>query len=494
MSVENSIESKVDEILQGVQIEKIRAQKKIRDALTGTFVLREHEINLLDLPIVQRLRRIHQNSLASLTYPCATHNRFQHTLGVMNIITKMCEALKARKEYKDLINENDVRELRIAALLHDVGHGPFSHASEEVLINLPEIKKELLTNTKFSQVQSKPHELLSYYIVMSDKIREIIKSINEKYVLNLDIKRIANMIIGDMNEPKREGYISDLLNGPFDADKLDYMPRDAYFSGLKMDVDFDRLAYTCLVDLRGKSHPRRLCVDISGAHNLEQILFNKVLLFSSMYHHHKVRAGVCMIKAIFEIISDERLNVNGYSFDKSSDFISVDDNDLLSYFRKEPLLKDLIDNIRNRQLLKRALVLSRNTVKDRKLFENLIKLSEKPEELKDLRTLIVDSLKRKGYNCSIHDLWIDFPKPPSLREPSQCKVRLTDKKFVDLSEVFPADWWLIAYGETKYKGHVFCPPNKKMREATCKAAQEVFKEVMGIEFLPEAKFAAKIYS
>ena len=108
-----------------------------------------------------------------------------------------------------------------------------------------------------------------------------------------------------------EGYLSDLVNGPFDADKLDYMPRDAYFAGLKMDVDLDRIAYTCLVDERAGGHPRRLCSDISGAHNLEQILFNKILLYSSMYHHHKVRTAVCMLKSMFEIIKDRNLSPGG---------------------------------------------------------------------------------------------------------------------------------------------------------------------------------------
>lgn len=491
MTLADSIEKLVETALDSVKIERVKAPKKIRDALTGTFVLREYEINILDLPIVQRLRRISQTALASLTYPCATHNRFQHTLGVTNIVTKMFTAFQSREEYSELVHENDLKELRLAAILHDVGHCPFSHACEELLEPMKEMKDEL-KKPEFGRVQSKPHEILSYYMVKSKAFREKIKEMNEVYALNIDVERIANMIIGNMKEHEREGYISDFLNGPFDADKLDYMPRDAYFSGLKMDVDLERIAHTCLVDLRGGDNPRRLCSDISGAHNLEQILFNKVLLYSSMYNHHKVRSAVCMIQSIFEIITDNSLTINGQSFKEATDFLSIDDYDIFSSFRKEPLLKETIDNIRDRRLLKRAVVLSRHTVQNRNQFERVNKLMEDPARLRILRELIADKATKMGVRCSLHDLWVDLPKPPSLNEPSLCKVRITDEDYVDLAEVFPADWWLIAYNETKWKGYVFCPPVEHIRSIVYEAAEKVLRDEEGVELLPMAKKEAKI--
>jgi len=491
LSLAKSVKDFADAELGSVEIESLSAPKKIRDALTGTFVLNEHEINILDLPVVQRLRRISQTALASLTYPCTTHNRFQHTLGVTNIVTRVTSAFRYRRGYETLLDDDDIRELRIAALLHDIGHGPFSHASEEIVEYMPEMKKEA-QKSKFSRVHSKPHEILSYYIVTSERFQEIVDKINQLYKLNIDIKRVADMIVGNMKEHKREGYISDFLNGPFDADKLDYMPRDAYFSGLKMDVDIERIAHTCLVDLRGGANPRRLCADISGAHNLEQILFNKVLLHSSMYHHHKVRAAVCMIKAIFEIIRDKNLHPNGRSFEKAIDYLSIDDYDVLSSFRNEPKLKDTIDNIRNRRLLKRAVVLSRKTVKNKKNFQALNKLMENPDRIAMLRKLILDEMKKKGFNCPLYDLWIDLPKPPSLNEASLCKVRITEKDYVDLAEVFPADWWLTAFNETKWRGYVFCPPIEAIRNAAYDASKKVFKTIEGIDLLPMAKTLAKI--
>ncbi len=492
LTIGKSIGKLTDKALDSVRIEKVHAPKKIRDALTGTFILGQHEINILDLPFVQRLRRIGQTALASLTYPCTTHNRFQHTLGVTNIISRMVAAFRNKESHVKLLGDNDARELRLAALLHDVGHGPFSHATEEITEHLPEIRKEC-RKARFDRVHSKPHEIVSYYIVMSKGFHTVVERINNLYGLNIDVERTANMIIGNMKKHMREGYISDFLNGPFDADKLDYMPRDAYFSGLKMDVDLERIAHTCLVDLRGDSNPRRLACDISGAHNLEQILFNKVLLHSSMYHHHKVRAAVCMIKSVFEIIKDFQRTPLELSFDKIEDFLSVDDYDILSSFRTEPLLKELVDNIRNRRLLKRACVISRKTVETRNQFQRINRLMEDPAKIRILRQLIVDEMKKMGCQCSLYDLWLDLPKPPSLNEPSLCKVRVAEKEYIDLAEVFPADWWLTAYNETKWKGHIFCPPIRKVRDQAYEASERVLKSVEGIQLLPMAREQAKIY-
>jgi len=480
--LKDSIEAFAKSTLSSVKIEKVRAPKIIRDALTQTAVFPEYEINIIDLPIVQRLRRIHQTALAMLTYPCAIHNRFEHSIGVANIVDKFVKSLRSRPEYEKLFDDNKLRELRLAALLHDVGHGPFSHPCEEILLQIPEIKSELETNPKFSKCQDKPHEMLSYLLICSDTFKDIIRKVSNIYGLNIDINRVANMIVGDMDDPDREAYLSDIINGSFDADKLDYMPRDAYFSGLKMEVDIDRIAYTSFVDLRGPPHRRSLGIDISGAHNLEQILFNKVLLFSSIYHHHKVRAALCMLKSIFEIISDRKLQIDNRSFDRSIDFLSIDDYDIISLFAKEKYLKEVTRNIRNRQLLKRALIISRKSVKNPLDYQKLIKLGEDPVMIKNLRELIVDEMATRGSGCSVYNLWIDLPEPPKLREPSHTLVKLAPEKYVMLDKVFPADWWLNAYGETKWKGHVFCPPDRNTREVACKAAKKVFSDFLGIEF------------
>jgi len=488
-TLRESVGSVVDKLLSGVTVERVRASKLIRDALTATTIYEKHEISLLDLPIIQRLRRVHQTALAFLTYPCATHNRFQHTLGVMNIVDKLAKAFQQR--YPKLMGLETLQELRIAAMLHDVGQGPFSHASEEIMEHMGDVKSAL-ADPKFSKIQGKPHEMLSYLIITSDGFKRIIRDINRLHNVNIDVDRVADMIVGDMSNPNEQGYISDFINGPFDADKLDYMPRDAYFSGLKMDIDLDRIAYTCHVDERGFAYPRRLCADISGAHNLEQILFNKVLLYASIYHHHKTRAAVCMLRSIFEIVQDRKLVIDGLTFQDAADFLLVDDYDVLSSFRRHPELADAIENLKNRRMLKRALVISRKTVTDPMKLERLIGKMEDPDQLKKLRILITNEINKNGGKCGVYDIWVDFPDPPSLREPSQCYVRMAKDEYVLLKDVFPADWWLTAYGETKWKGHVFCPPQTQLRTLANEAAIKVLKNQFGVEVLPSATKLAKI--
>lgn len=94
-----------------------------------------------------------------------------------------------------------------------------------------------------------------------------------------------------------------MINGPFDADKLDYLQRDAHFTGLGLGVNLERIYYAAgLVEDGGPT--MGLCSDISGAPALEQVLFDKMLLYAQVYHHHKVRAAGCMYRALFEIITD----------------------------------------------------------------------------------------------------------------------------------------------------------------------------------------------
>jgi HD superfamily phosphohydrolase len=491
MTLKKLINDFMNEQFQDFKIEKSRDRKLIRDALTGSMILEKHEVSIIDLPIVQRLRRIHQTGLASFTYPCTTHNRFQHTLGVANIVSKLSTSMREKKgEYKSLLNDDIIEELRIAALLHDVGMGPFSHLSEEILEHFPDIKYERHNNLKFSK--AKVHEMLAYFMITSDAFKDVIQQINRIYNKGFDVAKIANMIVGDMDDPQKDAYLADLINGPFDADKLDYMPRDAYFSGLKIEVDVERIAHTSFIDITPDGY-RRICSDIAAAHNLEQILFNKVILYSTIYHHHKVRALACMIKGIFEILQDKNLQPDGFTFSLASDFLRIDDYYVLSRLKAigDSDISFRLKNLENRRLLKRALVISRVFLEDPMLFDMLLKLREKPDKLRELRELIVDEVSKRGCECDVYDVWIDLPDPPFLREPSQCFIQLPDKSYTTLDKIFPAEWWLKAYEITKWRGYVFCPPRLELRDLVDEASRKVFEDALGIRLTKDATIQAK---
>ena len=228
-----------------------------RDGLGSLLKFNPFEVSVIDSPLIQRLRYIHQTALTYLVYPSANHNRFEHSLGVANSVGKIALSLRGRDDTKDTLDDNNVRELRLAALLHDVGHGPFSHASETILKQLPQVQDEL-KNEIFSS--SKPHEMISYYITKSKSLKNFLKQVIDEYKFpRVDIEKIPNMIIGTMEKPDSEGYLGDIINGPFDADKLDYILRDAHSTGIQMSYDFERFLNSISVDLRPgqpRSHPR----------------------------------------------------------------------------------------------------------------------------------------------------------------------------------------------------------------------------------------------
>lgn len=493
-SLKKQIEEYVDDLLSSHPEPKIYENGKlIRDAVGGCWYFNKEDVTLLDIPFVQRLRKIHQNALAYQTYPCARHTRFEHTLGVTIIAQKMAKELGSRLEYKDLTGAESTRRLRFAAILHDCGHGTFSHVSEEIYKLYPEIQNEY-KKPKFSKSQDKPHEIISYFIVTSKKFQDLLNTIASEYKLpRMEQQKIAELIVGNPNE-KLDQYLCDVINGTFDADKLDYMQRDAYFTGLQMGVDVERILYSMRIkpDSSGR---RRLWIHLSGVQNVEQILFNKMLLTSSMYHHHKVRTLHCMLTAIFEIIKDDfrpytsgsSLEIKGKNFKKVVDFLYVTDDDILTTIGKQGYLKKYVEWINNRDLFKKALIISKSTIKTTgEPYDDLIATAEYPDELRKLREKIAAKVGRPVY-----EVLIDFPKPPSFREASETPICLpgkqppNEKQPPTLSKSFTTDAWLTTYAEIKWQGYVFSPSD--ICKDVGRISEKVFNEEFGVEFNDLAK-------
>ncbi len=338
--------------------------KIIHDGLWGTFELQSHEVALLDTPLLQRLRYLHQTGAVYLTYPSAHHTRFEHTLGALCQIGRLCQALRG-PYYKPnkRISEPVEHDARLAALLHDTGHGPFSHTSEQYFSALDEIV-EFQKDPSFQN--SGAGEILSYLIVRSEPFQQFARALINTHELEIDCDRIAKMISGTMPDDKM--YMSELIHGPFDADELDYMPRDGMFSGLRMHVDIDRLYHSIKIKsakFNGQDQTR-IAGDTRGLSPLMQIMFNKMLLYTGMYHHHKVRAVDCMLWAVFQLAIDRKVKVGGVRLECPVDFLELTDDRLLTpELAEDADIQEIIRNIRNRRLWKKALVIARNTVPER---------------------------------------------------------------------------------------------------------------------------------
>jgi len=283
-----------------------------------------------------------------------------------------------------------------------------------------------------------------------------------------------------------------MINGPFDADKLDYILRDSHFTGIKLVLDLDRLFYTvCTVkDEQGRT---RLSVDSTGVSTLEQIVFSKMMLYTTVYHHHKVRSAECVFRSIIEKIRKDQISLsNGHKLTSASDFLYYVDNDFYGFSSFSKEIEEKIKMLRFRSLYKRALVISKNTIEKSTInnWNQITKLYEMPDKLYKLREAIYEKVK-DSCDCSIEDIWVDIPKPPSFKEGSECLIKLAGTtKTIRLRDVFPIDEWTTAFTENKYQGFVFS--TNRIRENVHKAAKEVFKDIFDVEFNENAYILCKM--
>lgn len=232
---------------------------EVRDPIHG-FIHREpYECDIVDTAVFQRLRRLKQLAFAYLVYPGATHTRFDHSLGAFHIAGMLAKRLGA--------GETDCRLVRLATLLHDVGHGPFSHVTEPIL--QAHSPKEKLGDVQGSKI----HELISHHIIMSTD--ELAAIISDK-----ERKKIVGILKGEAGY----SYLQDIVSGPIDADKQDYLLRDSYFSGVKYGVyDIDRLSDSLIV--HDDAEDRVLAISIDGLHALEQFVLAKYYMTTQVYRH-----------------------------------------------------------------------------------------------------------------------------------------------------------------------------------------------------------------
>lgn len=485
------------------QEQKVRAPKIIHTSPWGTHRYKRWEIDLIDTPLLQRLRQIHQTAGSLFTFPSCTHSRFEHTLGVVHQSSRLFDAVIRRAKEDDpdspLANENPDK-VRAAAILHDCGHGPFSHSTEEVYSYCEDMLA--LTDSDGPFPSKNPHEILGSLIVMSEPFREFWNRLDKKYGMNVPPEWIARTIIGSPAE-RGNKYLSQIVNGPFDADKLDYIFRDGSFMGIPQVVDLDRLWYGATISKRKlpRHYPgdweRILALDRGAASPLEQIVFFKFMLFQTLYHHHKVRAVDCMIKGVIEYITKKGIKFSlgdgkNLTLKNATDFLWLTDETFyaLAYASSSYEIHRMIHNIRYRRLFKRALVICRDTLEEdsQPMLLDICRLARKGDVTVhwECRNIANEIWKRAGKPCSKHEVWLDIPYPPSGKESSDCYVRCPQpgnsqgNRLEPVSRFFPADRWAEMYSLFKWRAHVFCP-------AHC--VQEVSKHAKGVM---EGQFRIKL--
>jgi len=294
-------------------------------------------LKLLDHPYVQRLRRIRQLGLANMVFPGAEHSRFSHALGALGLMQRVLFHLRERDT---TITNKEFESTLIAILLHDIGHGPFSHTLEKAII------------------RNCHHEKLTLLLM---------EELNHQFNGQLDmaIKIFTNQY------PKK--FLHQLISSQLDIDRMDYLRRDSIFTGvLEGSIGIDRIIRTMRV------HQGNIVIDKKGIYAIENYIVARRLMYMQVYLHKTVLGGDKLLLAILKQVRqllDENINVPFYSpaleffFRERPDvlkktgkkmlssFVSLDDNDLLmnlKYWQQSdhPILGDLCRRFLNRDFFR----------------------------------------------------------------------------------------------------------------------------------------------
>jgi len=277
----------------------------------------DHELSIIDNPIFQRLRRIRQLSGAHLTYPAAQHTRFEHSLGVMHIASQAGNALKE----KEILKSDDIEILRLSGLLHDIGHGPFSHLFEEII-----------------QERKISHEDFGKEIVLKSEIGDILSKNGH------DKKLVTQIAFGC----SKFQYLNEIVSGALSADMMDYLLRDGYFTGAEhAKIDHKRITQSLDV------HKKKLALERSALYSFESMMHSRYQMFKAVYFHKTVRAAEVMLLEALRLSDDEF----GFTTFNLNEFVKLTDEYVLSTLisSKSTKLKrarQFAQDYQNRKLLK----------------------------------------------------------------------------------------------------------------------------------------------
>ncbi len=348
---------------------------EIRDPIHGYIKITQQERELIDSVYVLRLRRIHQLAGAYMVYPGGVHTRFEHVVGVMHVAGLIGQSLAAKAGLRD----DDVQELRISGLLHDVGHGPFSHLFEEVLT-----EKTDLT-----------HEDLSQRIITKTVIADILKRNGH------EPSKMSKLSVG---KSTGRPFMNQAIAGGLSADMMDYLLRDSYFTG----VEYGKVDIQRVIDSLDVSPDGSLMLKRAALYAFEALLIARYEMFKAVYFHRTVRAAELMLAHSMSLADDE-LHLTDLS--KVDHMLRLTDEVVLQQLidlpPRTPKLKAaqrLASNYMQRKLVKCAYekVVQR---KDRRIQEVFSNRSFRDELAADIA---------KGSGAKPADLYIDVPTTPSV--------------------------------------------------------------------------------
>ena len=454
------------------------SEQLIRDPLYGFIGTSKTEQRVIDSSIFRRLLDIKQLSHEYIVYPSATHTRFEHSLGVMHLAGEVCDKLnsKSKARHDKLKLDSEFKEIvRLAALLHDVGHGPYSHLFEKVLenINGKEISHEWITQLMISKD-------LELQEILGEKAKKIIQVLNDDTVTGWD-KKISNLA-------------SSIISSGLDVDRMDYLQRDSYHIGVAYGrFDLARILHT--IDY-AELDSYELCIAEKGKDAVENYRFGRYFMHSQAYQHHtRLSADQMLLRGTEMAVNDkilpiDKLKIDVESLDKNTEFLkyyrTLDDRSIYDkIISPDPhsTPAQILKNIKKRNLLKRSIDIMPNSVISNSILRRKM-MTMDYKELRELDMEIVDELKT-NYSETISHISRTSVNPNSpnntndLNDPNKSKklkrrtimvlINNTPKNIEELSPI------QIKPPNSISRFFVFTNANKDIRERVCNHVKKKFE-------------------
>lgn len=375
--------------------------KIIHDPLHGSMKIKGIILDLVKTPEFQRLRGIKQLGLAYLVFPGANHSRFEHSIGAYYVAKRLSEELELPAEEKTL--------LEVSALLHDIGHGPFSHTFEQIYEHYVK---------EYDHMRLGQNMILGKADIIEGELedRERIPEVLERY--GLSPEDVAQLFLG--RHGKR--YLGQALHGDVDVDQLDYLMRDAHYTGVAHGiVDFERILKTL------KIHDGELVVDEKGVEAVEGMMVARSLMYSRVYFHHTVKIAEGMLTRALEFALEEG---HLWDFWKMTDcrvFVELEDLEVS---------REIVQRVKYRNLYKAAVLASADELspeEKRELLTAYRNVKRRQEIERTLAELVGAKEGEVILEFSIADLMLSEPRLKS----TEMGVYTHDGSVMPLTKVTP---------------------------------------------------------
>ena len=279
---------------------------EIRDPVHGSIPINDSEIEILEHPFFQRLRNIKQLGFAEYVFPGATHTRYLHSIGVMNVSTLVFNSLFKNQTSSEILRLKET--LRLGCLLHDIGHAPLSHSTESVMPNVSALKLPSQFNEAKDRQAS--HEDYTIKSITDSSFTDSFKGVTAEF--GIDPFAVAELVVGETKNPgyftiKGVNYfplLHQLVSSEMDCDRMDYLLRDSYFCGVsygKFDLDW-------IIDNLKICHENNngyLGISERAISTFDDFLLSRFHMFMMVYFHYRAVCLEQMLMRYFESSKNE---------------------------------------------------------------------------------------------------------------------------------------------------------------------------------------------